>query len=643
MQVNITDAAFTAEIDRLARQGIKADRRNLIEDIGAQFANHREWVREYVVNAYDAGATWCRIAGRESEEELTIVVDDNGHGMDEHGLRDFMTLFRSVKKGDVSLTVGRFGIGKASIIAIPDLTRFALQTSTGNESWRMQTTSLLDEGPVRLEQFEPVAPRGTSFSISFKKCNSLVEEMKELDAVLSKYLRFLPISITILRSAIDKTGKPCMRLQGLQIPDREERFERRFSFQREGLNFVAWLGIGAAVHEVYQNRVLITDSYDLLNHGSVPGNPHLNIPHLQIRLDSPDFQLPFGRHRLRNEEVLGPVAKHLRERIVPNYYSELCMYWNSDGLDTIAVKPEEMEDFTCGLIGYDTSSHQPWTGIEVFRSEAGNDFSLVSLRQEVHKTGILYLAGNEDTGADYSVFNGPVLSRHQPHGGLPILEKMFANELVDLDCRDLTMEIPNLSSAGLPEQVRRFQSYIGFHPWAELDQLSEHKKERTRPESPPSVPGGLDSEAMARFLESVGKEAKEAKAEVEALAWRLSFLVCRDGRTPSTAHRFLFIKNTVVLNLYHPDVQALLKLSERLPDLAGHWSLAMCLSEGNKILPYLTPESREELIRLDAIARCRAEGRPIEAAEVRKNNEAKRLLRSFVDGMFGEKNHERQQ
>lgn len=119
-----TNSALLEIINSLSEQGIQADRNHLIEDIGAQFADYREWIREYVVNSFDAGATWCHVSGKQDEDVITIFVEDNGHGVNEGGVRDFMTLFRSAKKGDLARNVGRFGVGKACVIAISGLVGF---------------------------------------------------------------------------------------------------------------------------------------------------------------------------------------------------------------------------------------------------------------------------------------------------------------------------------------------------------------------------------------------------------------------------------------------------------------------------------------------------------------------------------------
>jgi hypothetical protein len=76
----------------------------------------------------------------------------------------------------------------------------------------------------------------------------------------------------------------------------------------------------------------------------------------------------------------------------------------------------------------------------------------------------------------------------------------------------------------------------------------------------------------------------------------------------------------VVLNLHHPDIVKLVNLCETVPNLAGHFATAMCLStQGrNTILQHIAPETREELIYLDAVCRCGRGDTPINAARDEK-------------------------
>lgn len=151
----------------ITAEGIQADRRQLLKDMCGQFADPREWIREYVVNGYDAGASrvWIDGSEQEAEETYTISVEDNGRGMDRKGVQDFLTVFRSVKSGDARQIVGCHGIGKLSVAAVDGQCGFYMITSTGKQCWRMRTGHLLDDTPIRLERVQaslPIAADGAT-------------------------------------------------------------------------------------------------------------------------------------------------------------------------------------------------------------------------------------------------------------------------------------------------------------------------------------------------------------------------------------------------------------------------------------------------------------------------------------------------
>src|SRR5512138_2083485 len=77
--------------------GIQTDRLHLKQNMCTQFADCFEFIREYVVNAYDASATFCLISVIENEETLTVIIHDNGCGMNLNRVKDFLTVFRSRK------------------------------------------------------------------------------------------------------------------------------------------------------------------------------------------------------------------------------------------------------------------------------------------------------------------------------------------------------------------------------------------------------------------------------------------------------------------------------------------------------------------------------------------------------------------
>jgi len=136
----------------IERNGILADRKHLKRNMCTQFADYYEFIREYVVNAYDASATFCLIKVSEEETFLKIGIHDNGNGMDLERLKDFLTVFRSRKDNLIVKSIGRHGIGKLSVAALPGLIHFRTVTSTGSECHEFDTDSLLEDHPIIIKK-----------------------------------------------------------------------------------------------------------------------------------------------------------------------------------------------------------------------------------------------------------------------------------------------------------------------------------------------------------------------------------------------------------------------------------------------------------------------------------------------------------
>ena len=589
------------ELEQIAEKGIQVDSKHLKRDMCAQFANPREWIREYAVNAADAQARFCYVSGFGDEKTITIIVEDDGHGMDKQGALDFCSIYRSVKRGDPLKIVGRHGVGKLSPAAISGQCGFVMRTSTGKECWRMEAGCLLENTPIRLERIEPVPQQGTRFEITFEN-NEQIEPARELEKLadlLEQYMRYHPLTIVVFEMDGEdpespKWAKPIRRISGHWTYE-TERLSRHFSFELNGLRYEVVMGMGSGEHELYQNCVLITKQYNLLSHDLLE---NVNIPYLKIRVNSPDFKMPFGRNCLNNEEVLGPLSGHIREEILPGYFDELYIAYEKDFLKEYSIIPKEVEAIACALMLYDPyRSDKSWCNIPVFAARNHLRLSLEDLRQIVRENGVLYLQEGANAGLDYSAFEAPVLSRKQPLGGLQLLEKLFKEELVVIGKDDVVLEATNEKESQLGPREKRFESYLGFHP-----EVLRMKKRRQSPTYSGKDTLKLSFEEIQR-LSGVCEESISAKNDLSSLEWRVNFLVQKDGKTPCRTHRFLLKHNTVVLNLNCPEVEKLVLLSESAPKLAGHWALAMCFTEENKILPHLTPEAREDLVLLDAMAK----------------------------------------
>jgi len=87
-------------------------------------------VRELVANAYDADATRVNIIA----DFDRITVEDNGSGMDRHGVEQYFTIGSRFKKEHPKsarfsrVRIGEFGIGKFAVLSLCD--RFELYTRT---------------------------------------------------------------------------------------------------------------------------------------------------------------------------------------------------------------------------------------------------------------------------------------------------------------------------------------------------------------------------------------------------------------------------------------------------------------------------------------------------------------------------------
>jgi hypothetical protein len=605
-------------------QGIDVDKEKLKKDMCAQFPDHRLYIREYVTNAYDAGANQCRIFGIEEEKTISISIEDDGCGMDRKGVMDFATIFRSVKRGNRN-AIGTYGIGKLSVAAIPGQISYKMTSSTGKEAWRLDAGCLIDNSPIRIERIEPLPDRGTSFEITFEKNSSLPEELNLLADVLQRYVKFLPIRIYIFELKMDSSGIP---EQVRWVPyatadwtcDRE-RFPRQYQFSFNGQPFEVVLGLDMAVHEIYQKRVFISDNYDLVASGL---SDVQKIPHLKIRVDSPAFELPFGRHRLQNEALLEPLSRYLRNQILPQFIEELINIYESSALSIHAISPDEVEAIACALMAFDTHPHYPWCNVPVFKVVNAPRISLTEMVQLSKLHGRLYLAEADYEPTDAAAFDAPVLSRHQPEGGLGILMNLLKERLVDLSGQDVALLAPIGSAPKLGKKELRFQEALRFNP---LSQVLEEVRNSAR-SSFGDMPSSHNPIVPQSGIDHDEKTGIDHYEQIATWTWRLGHLVNKDGQTACRKKRFLVDRASVVLNLYHKEVDLLLKLSEKAPALAAHWAVCMCLTEGNLLMSHLSDETREDLLMLDAMARC--DGKTIDGKKRASRTGKSRAYREFL-------------
>jgi len=612
------------ELQELVDQGIQVDRTRLKKDMCEQFIDPREWYRESVVNAFDADATVCWISGREDKETITITIADNGHGMDRKGILDFNMLYRSVKSSTLNSAVGQFGVGKLSVAAIKGQKHFVMLTSTGTETWRMKANCLLDDDLILLEKLDETLPRGTKLEITFDKKISLARELLKAEKVLRTYLKYKDIAICISSDGLDS----CRWLQphgwdSKEIHAQTDPYSRRYLLDLDSMKFDVVLSIGATSHEVYKQRVLVTNHYDLLFWGQ---EKSMEIPFLTIRVDSDDFEVPIGRHCLSNESELLKLTKKIWADLLPQYIDEMIRSYQRGFPQNDSHLYSKVEEMMCALMLCKGAPENPWNRFPIFNIKNGERQSMIELQEHLVEKGKLYLEDEVTPGADYSVFDAPVLAQKQPKGGEELIETIFDDYLIKLGTYNIIFERPVGQNTDLDPLEKEFQQYLGFHPL-----ITEMNFLKTQGDNNSGFFGfSSESQEELERLAGVFRESREAIKSLEEINWRANYLVHQDGRSPCTSQLFLYSNKTVVLNLNHEQVKKFVALTRTSPALAGHWALAMCLTSGEKILPELSAQVREDLILMDAIAKCGTKKIPELLQKEAEVDHANRAIQEFI-------------
>jgi hypothetical protein len=578
------------------KQGFQADSPRIKKDMCAQFADYRECAREYVVNASDAGASICILKGSRKDGIITISFIDDGCGMNKNGILDFFTIYRSKKDHPNSNAVGRHGIGKLSVAAIPGQCGFKMHTSDGNETWHAETGSLLSGEPIKIRRIKTEKQSGTTFYISFKSTSSLKKEMEAFKRILEKYVPFLPMTIQVWIPEDDTDDSEQEAwIINQRWPAYGVTHYKTYQPTLAGKEFKVTLGVGNPTHVLFQNNVMITSKYNLFSYGM---EEQIIIPGLTILVDSPHFELPFGRHCLSNESILKSLSRHIRQILLPEFYAGLYELYKSGKLGECHLSNYNFELMTSALMHQDKSINSPWFFTPVFKCVNQKLLSFSELKDSVSNNKRIYIADSKLTGIDYSVFDGPVLLNEQTGHCSKILQNHFKSRMVDLNIESLIIEQPGSSRQNLNEKELDFERCLGFRP-----QMLKLKKKKSLFSEPSELGEVLNFSHDTNKHKGMTREIEKANIELEHIKWRVNRLVERDGVTPCETHLYLFNNQTIVLNLHNSAIKKLLKLAEVNPDLAGHWAMAMCLLDEQNILPHISAETREDLLLLDAMVR----------------------------------------
>jgi len=587
--------SLTEKLQNIQNNGIQTHRQHLKRNMCSQFSDPYEFIREYVVNAYDASATFCLIRVSEDETSLKVGIHDNGNGMDLNRLKDFLTVFRSRKDNSIIKTVGRHGIGKLSVAALPRLTHFRAVTSTGKVCHEFETDSLLDDHPIPINRNSHVTPQGTLFEITLKKDQTALKLAQKLSGILHTYVRYLPISIRFYVNdeswENENSARYSLSREWAYPP---ECSGRSYNIKLNGKSCEIVLGTGTGAHEIYQNRVFISSNYNLFSYGL---SENIWIPNLMIRVDSEAFELPFGRHCLCNEEVLTDLAREIRERIMPSYFDFITSHFDFRPGTEASMISEKADAMTIGLLKYRQSGNI-WSLYPVFRNIEGVRLSMKELEAKVMKSKNIYIEAENCEGLDFSHFNAPVLSVEQPAGAVSFLRTIYSQYIINLKDEETVIEMPVNDKFRLSKEQKRFEKFLVFKPGnLDPERLGGFRKRIENNQ--------MDYRSRGiRFSDYAGicEEARTANNDLLNMVWRVNYLVERDGVTPCLRKKFMYRNNTIILNLFHAEIREFVQMSTLNPGLAAHWAIAMCLAD-SKILPHVSEEAREDLLIIDAISR----------------------------------------
>lgn len=160
--------------------------KDLIKDLPAALV-------ELVKNSYDADASYVKITYLKNENELKIVVEDDGHGMSQETVlnawmvpsTDYKLKKKNSPKGRVYQ--GRKGIGRYAVSLLGNklkliTTRDGMETTACFDWDEFNSEKKLSDIPIFITTSETTNNSGTKLIITNEYGNDLADEINEIDA-----------------------------------------------------------------------------------------------------------------------------------------------------------------------------------------------------------------------------------------------------------------------------------------------------------------------------------------------------------------------------------------------------------------------------------------------------------------------------
>ena len=586
-------------LQELASKNIQADPSHLVESIRRQFANPLEYVRELIANGLDAGATGIRVRGRWLEGEkypLQIFFEDDGKGMGRAEVERYLTVFDSFKDGD-GATVGRHGVGKLSPWADSHLGTYTVDTCDSKERTFLHMESV-HQGVMRVYPAGD-RPPGTTVTLAWRgrDAEELAFRMERVTKVAEEYCRYAgkPIRIEYRNHllcqeesvAITHTpdGDGWVPLESVEIPGGKVKLWYRLGGGPWGVFF-------------YQGGIRLCSDNSALS--ITNGTGGWEFPGLQLMADSQAFDVPISRNAVKRNEPYFALGWYLRKKVVPALVEEACRRLSREDMSQFR---EQDEDLTIAYLRHDFK-FAPAKDIPLFPVFPFGKACVNQLNAWRHRQGKLCVCRIEcgPLDAPPQAAADMLDARRLTFQMRSVLEAGLG-PLQDVDFDKEVMVLSETSQQGqLSPLEARFQDCLTLRKPG-MEWLMESDEEIA----------GLGARILDMAFRRLGKEGRGEKEisnercapEIPKIKFRLGRLVKMDGNTPATTRKFLQDGKSVVLNLFHPDLERHMRLAAKDPSLAAHWCLRELLLSGEvEQFRHLSQEVREALIQFDAAARC---------------------------------------
>ncbi len=328
------------------------------------YSDHEIFLRELVSNAVDATQKLKALARKDEfkgdmgeltihvkadKEAKTITISDHGIGMTADEVNKYINEiafssageFLEKYKNDINAIIGHFGLGFYSSFMV------AKQVEIVTKSWRNDAKAVrwsCDGTPeYTLEETDARTERGTDIILHIDDENQNYLENSELEKLLKKYCKFLPIPIAFGKEQEWKDGKyvdtdndkiinitePAWVKAPAELKDEDykEFYQTLYPVAEEPLfnihlnvdypfnltgilyfpKIKSNLDIQRNKIQLYSNQVFVTDSVE----GIVP--EYLTLLHGV--LDSPDIPLNVSRSYLQSDNNVKKISAHITKKV----------------------------------------------------------------------------------------------------------------------------------------------------------------------------------------------------------------------------------------------------------------------------------------------------------------------------------------